>query len=495
MYRRLAACVLVGGCSLIYNTGNIPHQPPDAMLDAPLVPTALHVKDLSPLMIDEGQGDGGSRPAVLVLHGENFVTGAQVVISSPASISVDNSQAMVSHDGTLLAVPVTAHVDPAGEGTRVTLAVQVTQPDGMGGTVTQPLIGTAPTLYAHDELMTTTTAPKQLYSKIQLLTALGSLPPGGSPFILRSVSSLEIAGISAKGGDASGMTAGVAGIGGNPGGGQDTKGAGSGGGEKGTDGNSALLGGIGGDGGGGGFATAGGVGGDNGGGAGGVAMGDDGISNYMANSSSGGGGGGRNAGLTGGFGTAGGGGGGGGVIELTAGGDLMTGAIDVSGGVGAGGGASPGGCGGGGGTGGVIVLRAGGMLSAGTLTATGGGGGTATGSATGMGGAGSVGRIRWDNAAVGTVSASPAAVRGPSFVSAPLIATDPTLSIVGAPGKTVTPYINGTAGSEISLDGSGNASVTLTVAGYNRVCVVVAGGILYNDASSECIDVAYLPTR
>jgi hypothetical protein len=493
MYRRLAGCVLVGGCSLIYNTGNIPHPQPDAMIDAPLVATALSVKDVSPLRIDEGQGDGGSRPAVLVLHGENFVPGAQVVISSPASISV--MQATPSHDGTLLAVPVTAHVDPAGENTMITLSVQVTQPDGMGGTVTQPLTGMPPTLYAHDELTTGAPTPGQLYSKVELSGSI-TLPAGtASPYVLRAVSSVTVGAITANGGDASTTSGGMGGAGATAGGAQAQDGGGAGGGKKGSDGSSGLLGGLGGDGGGGGFATAGVAGGDNGGGAAGVMNGDDGISSYMANTPSGGGGGGHFAGLAGMPGNGGGGGGGGGIVELTAGGDLTCGAINNTGGTGAPGGSGNGGGGGGGGAGGVIVLRAGGVLTSGTLTATGGTGGAASGGGAGTGGAGSVGRIRWDNAGATSVTASPAAVRGPAFVSTSVITRSQIVSLVGGPGKTLTPYINGTAAADIALDGStGSADVMLPlVAGYNEVCVVVAGGTLKHDASSECIGLAYLP--
>src|SRR5262249_54050143 len=64
----------LAGCSLIYNPNNLPNQ----VIDAP-VPVAdandsmLMLLDVQPAVINEGQGDGGSAPALFVIHGHNFV--------------------------------------------------------------------------------------------------------------------------------------------------------------------------------------------------------------------------------------------------------------------------------------------------------------------------------------------------------------------------------------------------------------------------------------
>ncbi len=471
---------------MIYNTGKIPPQQADAMIDSPPDPSMLKLIDVSPMTIDEGQGVGGSRPVVLVIHGENLVN-ADVAIMG-ATVMIDKTQLTISHDSTLLAVPVTVPVDTsANEGASVVLTVQVTQPGAMPQTIG------GPKLLAHDELTTATATPAAMYSQITLSSDY-TLPATGStsPFVLRSMSSIEVKAITAKGGDGGAPTAGMAGAGALPGGANAAKGGGTGGGNQGTDGTNGVLGSPGGDGGGAGFANTGTAGGGNGGGSPGNMYGDGAISTYPNNAPSGGGGGGRNAtAVLGPYGNAGGGGGGGSVVELTAGGILTCGPIDVTGGRGGDGGSGTGGGGGGGGAGGVIVLRAGGTLTSGMLTASGGAGGAASGTATGNGGVGSVGRIRWDNATAASVPASPTAVRGPAFVSPPLITSSQMLSLVGAPGKTLGISINGTAAPDFSFDGSGNASVMAPLAaGYNRVCVGVANG---DAALQDCIDLAYLP--
>ena len=493
---KLGLSFLVGGCSLIYNSGNIPQKQIDALVvDAPFDANAsqLMLTDVSPSTILEGQGDGHSRPAVLVIHGANIVSGAQVTIMGASNIAVDNTQAAVSTDSTMLAVPVTAHVDPGTpSGNPIHLIVQVSQP----GATAQSLAGKLD-LVPLDELKTATQpADGTVFSQIAVNGPLTVTAAGGSPVILRAVSSISIGAIVARGGDASGSSAGAAGAGASAGGAQVAKGSGNGGGNQGTDGSSGVLGGQGGDGGGGGFAAAGGNGQGTGGGTGGPMYGDDLVSTYASNAPSGGGGGGRNATLAGLFGAGGGGGGGGSVVELTAGGDVTCGTIDVSGGGGAPGGSGTGGGGGGGGAGGVIVLRAGGALTCGMLTASGGAGGAGTQGTQGSGGAGSPGRIRWDSAQGSAPAASPMPLRGPSFATqTPLVVRTNHVALVGAAGKTFNVYVNDVAGAQgLSFDGSGNASVDgALVPGYDHVCAVLPAGDYTHAESRECIDVAYLP--
>ncbi len=473
---------------MIYNTGKIPPQQADAMIDSPIDPSMLKLSGVSPSTIYEGQGDGGSRQAVLVIEGMNIVPGATVMITGAANVAVDNSHVVVSHNGSYLAVPVTVSVDSTLASTMTkSLVVQVSQSNVTATT-------TGLTLQGLDELTTVTATPAAVYSKIALSTDF-TLPAtsASTPFVLRSMSSITVMAITAHGGNASGANAGMAGAGANPGGIQVVDGVGAGGGKHGTNANFNLLGASGGDGGGGGFAAVGGTGGGTGGGAGGIMNGDDAIATYAMNTPSGGGGGGQNTATLGTGGTGGGGGGGGSIVELTAGGDLMCGAIDVAGGTGA---AGPSGGGGGGGAGGVIVLRSGGALTAGMLSASGGSGGAGAANGQGNGGTGSSGRIRWDNAAVTSVIASPAAVRGPAFVSPPLILTGlPMLSLVGAPGRALTIYVNGQNATGIMLDAtSGTATVSAPlVVGFNTVCAVVANGKTSSSESKDCIDLAYLP--
>src|SRR5262245_8878664 len=59
------------GCSLLYNPTNLPDAIDARPADAN--PCALVLDDAGPATIDEGQGAGGSAPAVVVLRGENLV--------------------------------------------------------------------------------------------------------------------------------------------------------------------------------------------------------------------------------------------------------------------------------------------------------------------------------------------------------------------------------------------------------------------------------------
>ena len=498
----LGLAFLVGGCSLIYNPSNISPRPIDAAIDSPpdvaidANPVNLSIDGAAPSIIDEGQGDGSSRPAVLVIHGSNFVTGAQVAITATSTIhvDVDNTQLAMSPAADYIAVPVTAHVDTAiGESNTIPLTITVTQPAN-GSTVSKMLAGKL-SLQGHAELDATHPPPTDgsplaaKYSKIDL-TGMSFTFTGGQnqPVLLRSVSSIDIGAITAKGKSASGSNNGTAGPGGCDGASSAANAPCDGGG---AGANVGTLTGTGG-GGGGGFATMGTAGQGGGAGPGGPMVGDDMIATYagfMANKAdhAAGGGGGGSATLT----AGGAGGGGGGTVELTAGGYIMAGAIDVSGGNG---GAS--GTGGGGGAGGVIMVRAGGTLATGTLKAAGGAGGSANGNS---GGAGSVGRIRWDAPAGGGLTASPAAVRGPAFTTTAIALTSTQLSLVGTANHMFTVYwiddMQQThAGDPGSFSANGTATISPALArGYSRVCITLVGGQQGTPEADKCIDVAYLP--
>src|SRR5260370_31487459 len=117
---------LVGGCSLIFNPNNLPAQKIDApkMDAADANPANLMLLDLFPMTIDEGAGEGGSRPAIVVLHGHNFTQQAMVTLSSGAVLG----NTMVAAGGDYIALQVTAtHDDAKAEGMTATITATLTE--------------------------------------------------------------------------------------------------------------------------------------------------------------------------------------------------------------------------------------------------------------------------------------------------------------------------------------------------------------------------------
>lgn len=478
MGQRVAALIppiLLGGCSLIYNPNNITSVDAktymDAMVDANAAELALTSID-SPTLL-EGQGDGGSRPAVLVVRGANITSAATITVAATTGVAMVETvgSPVVSKQSDLIAIPVIAHVDTnLAASTTKELTVTVSQPTP-GGMVTQMLPWQLQGLGELEPMsgsatLTTTTAPF-VYSRVNITGTLTF--SGTEKAIIHATSSISINAI--VGMSATGQTAGPGGFnGGAPAG----DGAGPG---KGTKGNATTAGG-----GGAGFTTAGGDGVSNGG-SGGPATGDVLVTSYMTNAGSGGGGA-TNAG-----------GGGGGTIELTAAGTLSAPAITAKG-------ASVTGnvtTAGGGGSGGVIVLRSGAAATlGGALNVDPGTGGAGLTSA---GGDGRAGRARVDAVSV-TGSLGPAH-RGVMFdTGAPVIARmmQPEITVIGTPGDRfdlhrVTSGITSIDKTLIDLGGSAQLAVkpaSLTP-GFNRLCAVPENASLANDESRNCIDVAYLP--
>lgn len=510
----------IAGCSLIYNPNNLPgvpgeagiDAPPDAPPDAEIVldadPTMLMLDSVAPSTIDEGQGDGGSRPALIVIGGHQIIDNNTTV-----EITADTGTALltlgspvIAKNGNWIAIAVTAHVDPAlAKSTTRSLTVKVTQtlPPELGGMTKTASLSGKLTLIGHDELDASKLpmtggkidSPKldKLYSKV----AISGLNParfGGSDrAIVTSVSGIAVMDVEANGAGGGGSA--VAGEAGGCGGG--APGA-SGpcvsiGGGAGT--TTAVLG-IGG-GGGGGFAVDGVKGGDGGGGnggAGGAHTGDELIVSYTENRSGGGGGGGPTLGLV----AGGGGGASGGSIELTAGGDITVGKITANGGPGQ---TSALAGGGGGGAGGLAMVRAGGMLVAGAVSVNGGGGGPGSGNANG--GAGAGGRVRWDaqTGSAPTVAAGTRTVhRGPSFVLTTQVfrTTDPTISVIGTAGDRfdVSVENEGTVytGPNTTIAGNGMGVFSPPLhQGLNHVCILLDGGKPKASEAEKCVDVAFLP--
>jgi hypothetical protein len=465
---------------LIYNENNIDKpsdarvfmDAPDAMIDANPSNLLLETVQSAPLV--EGQGDGGSRAAVLVVKGVNITAAATITVAATTGTALIDvvGTPVVSSQSDFIAIPVIAHVDTAlaaGATTPLTITVTQPTPEGMATqTIAWSLqgLGELEPTGAGNVTLSTTTMPFR-YSRVNVT---GTLTINGTEkAIIRSTSSIAINAIAGL--NAATQTAGPGGFNGGAG---SADGIGPG---KGTKGNGTAAGG-----GGAGFTTNGGDGVQNSG-SGGPAIGDVWITSYATNAGSGGGGG-SSAG-----------GGGGGTIELTAGGTLSAPAITANGAAGGGGLTT----GGGGGAGGVIVLRSYAAATlVGALTVNGAIGGAGLTSA---GGDGRVGRARVDAATItGSIGV---AHRGFMFnTSAPLIVRDalPDLSVTSAAGDRWD--LHRVTSAVVSIDKAivdFGAVMELTVKptalspGLNKLCAVHEGATLANDESRNCIDVAYMP--
>jgi hypothetical protein len=521
----------IAGCSLIYNPNNLPgvpgeageagiDAPPDAPPDAEIIldadPTMLILDSVAPSSIDEGQGDGGSRAALVVIGGRQIIDNNTTVeiTADTGTVLLTLGSPVIAKNGNWIAIAVTAHVDPALDrvSTR-SLTVKVTQtlpPELGGGTKTGSLSGKL-TLIGHDELVPAklpmagakinSPALDALYSKVDLSGLATAVFGGADRAKLRSVSGIKTAALNATG--ATGTATAVAGEAGGCGGGAPASSAGScppSGGGAGV--NNGLL--NGGGGGGGGFASAGSTGDGQGAGGAGSGNGDEQITSYdilngiRQNQAGGGGGGGPTLPLVGQLIPGGGGGAGGGSIELTAGGDLTVGTVTANGGPGQ----SPGlAAGGGGGAGGLVMLRTGGTLTAGMISVQGGAGGG--GNLGNNGGKGADGRVRWDAPAGGAppvVAGTRTVHRGPSFLLTTQVfrITDPTISVIGTPGDRfdVSVENEGTiyTGQSTSIADTGMGVFSPPLhQGLNHVCIVLDGGKPKTSEAEKCVDVAFLP--
>src|SRR5689334_17743962 len=158
--------VALGGCSLIYNPNNLPGATGEAGIDAipdaaPVLdanPSQLELIDVQPAVIEEGQGDGGSAPALLVIRGHQIVDAhLEVVLRPPPGVTVrldPVGDARASHDGDYLAFTVTSHVDRT-LASDVALEVEVTQdvPAQYGGGTARKTLSGKLTLRGLPELL------------------------------------------------------------------------------------------------------------------------------------------------------------------------------------------------------------------------------------------------------------------------------------------------------------------------------------------------------
>jgi hypothetical protein len=491
--------LLAGGCSLIYNPSNIDKPPADgsvdARIDAPPVfdanPSMLALEDVTPNIIYEGQGQGGSRPALLVIRGHHIVPDGLVVTIAPDT-GLTLGAPMASMNGDFIALPITVAIDEAANTGSVPLTISVSQDGGPGVVMLDNKLSVTylPQLTASGTINTSTLAP--LYSHVNAgnVTFTGTMAA-----TVKSVSSITFGNIAVAGGAGGANSAGGAGPGGCGGAGPADNGGCSGS-EGGGTGASTGSGG----GGGGGFATK---GSDGAGGAkGGDAHGNAQLVNYelappLTSNRSGGGGGGRSSLLA----NAGGGGGGGGTVELSAGGDIVVGTIDAKGGAGGNAsGAVTAAGGGGGGSGGVVVLRSiAGTISATAVQVDGGTAGAAVAGG-GAGGAGAPGRTRAD---VPTGSPPAGMRRGPAFAaSTPAIVTtdNPMIVMTGTTDDVVDGYLIDMDGVERfgepmnQVFSNGMLMMTPTLLpGFNTLCFTLRPGTRGKSLADTCIEMAYLP--
>jgi hypothetical protein len=492
-----------GGCSLIYNADHIPvvadakefHDvpPPDSQIVVDANPMAVSFDPSTPVYpaaIDEGVGMFGSYPAIVALHGVNFVSTATVTFTPSTAVTLVEQK--VSSDNHYIVLALQAPIDNSCvPPTTIAVMVTVSQPDGAGGTAMASLPNAFSVTCLRElttvtsPLSSTTLDPK--YSKIELASGItfGTANTETPAALLRSASHITISGdiVASAMGQKSG-----------PGGGRGGDAAGDGSGPgAGAKGSSGVTGG---GGGGAGLTAGGGAGSGNatGSGAGGPLIDDVFISSYAKSRASGGGGGGGAL-----AGTGGAGGGGAGTVELTATGDVSVGSITASGGDGANSAGAAAGDGGAG-AGGVVLVRTGGMLTLGTVVVDHG----SPGNVSNAGGTGSVGRIRVDSA-TGAQAPSGGAI-GPMFIAPPKTVTSyPTLNLRGLPndhtavvevidrdnnvvdnGHQYMPTFGPTTGT-------GTVQPVLRV-GYNRVCIMVAGNTDPNTIEgTNCVEIGYAP--
>src|SRR4051812_13522120 len=102
----MSTCTVVGAwalgaCSILYNPNNLPDPKADAAPDAPTVVDAcqLGLEAAGPQVLFEGQGTGGSRPAILAISGRNIAQDATVALvpmdaqGTAPMINIDNEHA------------------------------------------------------------------------------------------------------------------------------------------------------------------------------------------------------------------------------------------------------------------------------------------------------------------------------------------------------------------------------------------------------------------
>lgn len=497
-----ACAAALSGCSVLYDPGDLPARAvdggPDVDAPDPFDPKAPQIEKLGPAVLLEGQGDGGSRQAVLTLSGHNISPAASITLTPEAAegeaapvvmMTLDMEHAVRSATGLAVAIPVTLPVDVGFDRRDVVFDIVVSQVDSDGimhNATAKVTVTNLPELTAP---VTAVTALAPLYSKVALTSNLTITPADArTPLALRAVSSVELKDVhvDASGqipgpGGAMGGAAGKIGLGLGPGlpaaligSGLQIVVAASGGGYGEPGGNgTAMLG----------STTT----------TGGAANGDELLLAFPTGGS--GGGGGANAG-----------GASGGSIEITAGGTLTAGTITARGGNGGADALLTGA--GGGGSGGAVLLRAGGAATVAKVDVSGGLGGVHIVQATAVPGNGGRGRLRYDAPTLTTDAANLPATRRPGvvFIDPPLITTSAeqsfmlrsVVSSVG-PLNDFDYYVFNA--DKATFDAGQLRFVTPTVvltphldAGWNQLCITPRGKSPITDVTlTSCVDLAYVP--
>ena len=440
---------------------------------------------IEPTSAREGEGSGtGAPPVMIVLRGDfEAATTARVVLSDDDTDLVAEP-AVVSSDGSMLAVGIRIPVYPeVDEGETATLEIYIDEGRGedLIDTFTVEGLAEADLSGAVD-----TTTLRPLYSTITISAAVALA--GASPAILRSTSDITVS-ANLVGDGKLGGAAGPAGCNGGAAaqpGGCDIYGGGAG--ASGTFGTG---------GGGGGHAQ---IGNPGAGGAGGGQMSGNEALPSLAGDGGNGGGGGGNGAID--LGVGGPGGGGGGVIELTASGALLVDAlVDASGGDGSDStgagicGVNAGGSGGGG-SGGAILMRARTIAGDGSLDAARGIGGTHCNA----GGNGSPGRVRVDVSTedLPELAADPTPFRGPHWADdTPHLVREAELAarMYGEPNTTFAANVDGSDPVAVMTNGVGRGTYDVTLEpGHNRICAIVSPTAnLSLPEAVRCTVVTYVP--
>jgi hypothetical protein len=484
----ILASTTLSGCSLIYDTNELPaiDAPIDAPIDSPPPPDAdpsmFTITSVTPTQIFEGQGDpdGGSRPAMIVINGSNLDGSANPTVTitlvdgSPAPVEVVQSALRVDGQFAYLAVPVRVpvNVDETGAGGPIGLEITVGLDVPGVGRLEKKLLGLSVQMLPELDGAVTLASRLAPYEYSRVAGSI-TTTAGDHPLRVHSWSSMQIDGITGLA--ASGATPGPGGGagGGTAAGGQaGNKGGGASGGDGGNVGVSGLLGGAGGN-------------GKNATWSGDERLPTLGPANTHRSSGGGSGGGGVTA--LGAGGAGGPGGGGGGTVQLRADGHLSipnafsaagAAGVDVSGNGGIGGN----------GTGGSVLVQAGGTLDVPVALNVAGGGGGAP-----------AGKIRFDAPAL-SINTAIDGYRGPSFVTGtPTIVAQarPMLSVLGTPISTAQYLLfNDVTSTGLFPLELGPAETPFTLGedlrpGLNHVCLLVSSAEKESDTRT-CIDLVYV---
>ncbi len=145
VHRFLAVLVLVPGCTIVFNTNDLPRiadapvdaVPPDAAIGDAFIADVnsanLVLTSVEPTALVEGTGSAGGRPVVIVVRGENIDSTAVVSIT-PGADAVPIGlmmvgETVVSTDHTMAARAVTVPVlSSLAAGAHLGLQVSLVQP-------------------------------------------------------------------------------------------------------------------------------------------------------------------------------------------------------------------------------------------------------------------------------------------------------------------------------------------------------------------------------